>query len=155
MMKLTGLGESLERPAKACQSAEVRIGVLMFATLTHDGGMRTVFGAVALLIMAFLAGACAVPPNEMAHLPMYGGMDRQAVLVYRSADERLITGSIEAFGSREQASTVSIEHGFKFLAQKEYSMAIKRFNHAWILSPDNPHVYLGVWERAVVAWETL
>ncbi|MFO0705983.1 MAG: hypothetical protein U0412_03930 [Nitrospira sp.] len=88
-------------------------------------------------------GACAAPPNEMADQPMYGGMNRQAVSIYRSADERLITGSIEAFGGLEKASAVSVEHGFKFVAQKEYSMAMKRFNQAWTLNPDNPRVYWG------------
>lgn len=100
---------------------------------------RTVF----LSALLVLTVACASPPSEMAHLPMYGGMDRQAVPAFKSADEQLIAGSMRAFGSRDNASDVSVDHGFKFVAQKEYSMAMKRFNQAWVLNPDNPQVYRG------------
>jgi tetratricopeptide (TPR) repeat protein len=99
----------------------------------------------AVSIGVFVAStiACSAVPNEMGHLPMYGGIDRQAVPAFRSADEKLIEGSIQAFKTRERASDVSVDHGFKFVAQKEYSMAMKRFNQAWVLNPDNPQAYWG------------
>lgn len=103
------------------------------------------YGAVSILLSLFLlmTGACAGPHNEMAHLPMYGGMDRHPVPALRAADEKPIDGSIQAFRTRERASEVSVDHGFKFVAQKECSMAMKRFNQARVLNPDNPHVYWG------------
>ncbi|MBH0180882.1 MAG: hypothetical protein HP490_04180 [Nitrospira sp.] len=98
-----------------------------------------ILGAGWLLVLL----ACAAVPNEMAHLPMYGGMDRKSVSAFREADEELRAGSIEAFGTLKDASDISVDHGFKFVAHKEYSMAMKRFNQAWVLDPDNPRVYWG------------
>ncbi len=99
---------------------------------------------VALVVeVAVWMGACASTPDEQAHLPMYGGMDRQAIPKYRDADLDLMIGSQTAFGSLEKASEVSVDHGFKFVEQKEYTMAMKRFNQAWTLNPDNPRVYWG------------
>lgn len=91
----------------------------------------------------FVTFACASLPKEMAHLPMYGGMDRQSIPAFKAADEQLIQGSTRAFGSRADASEVSVEQGFKFADQSEYSMAMKRFNQAWVLNQDNPRVYWG------------
>lgn len=114
-----------------------------FRTAGQEIGVKQTCRAALLGLHLVFVAACAVPIHEMAHLPMYGGMDRQAVPAFKSADEKLIEGSIQAFKTRELASEVSVDHGFKFVAQKEYSMAMKRFNQAWVLNPDNPQVYWG------------
>jgi hypothetical protein len=112
----------------------------MALVLTSSADNVRILGAGGLLV---LIAACAAVPNEMAHLPMYGGMDRKTVSAFRDADEKLRAGSIEAFGTLKNASEVSVDHGFQFVAHKEYSMAMKRFNQAWVLDPDNPRVYWG------------
>jgi len=72
---------------------------------------------------------------------------RHSIPAFKAADEQLIAGSIEAFGSRENASERSVVHGFKFARHGEHSMVMKRLNQAWVLHPDNPQVY---WSFGIV-----
>lgn len=105
-----------------------------------------------VLVLAVLAG-CAGSPSSGARgrgidqFPMYGGLDRSANPTLKAADERFISDVTQAFGSREAASDRWVEEGIRFYYQDNYAMAMKRFNQAWLLNPDNPD---GFWGFAVV-----
>ncbi len=74
---------------------------------------------------------------------MYGGVDRQSNPQLKSGDEQFIAGVTKEFGSREKASEMFVEQGIRYYQQDNYSMAMKRFNQAWLLNSNNPDVYWG------------
>lgn len=101
-----------------------------------------------IVLGAMLLGGCAATGqsnrgNGIDQFPMYGGMDRQSVPTLKAADEEFIAGVTKAFGSRENASDAWVEQGFRFYFQDNYSMAMKRFNQAWLLDPRNPDAFWG------------
>lgn len=75
--------------------------------------------------------------------PMYGGMDRNAYPQLKAGDEQFISGVTKEVGSRESASDRFVEEGIRYYSQNNYSMAMKRFNQAWLLNPNNPDAFWG------------
>lgn len=94
-----------------------------------------------------LAGCLAISPGNQPtridEVPMYGGMDRSQVPELKTADEKFIADVSRQYGSREKASRLWVEQGFKFYRQDSLGMAMRRFNQAWLLNPNNPEVYTG------------
>jgi Tfp pilus assembly protein PilF len=76
-------------------------------------------------------------------VPMYGDIDRQSVPELGAADKKLIEDATKEFGSRDKASAAFIRQGFILYSQNDNAKAMKRFNQAWLLNPDNPEVYWG------------
>jgi len=75
--------------------------------------------------------------------PMYGGIDRNANAQLKTGDEQFISGVTKEFGSRESASDRFVEQGIRYYYQNNFSMAMKRFNQAWLLNPKNPDSFWG------------
>lgn len=75
--------------------------------------------------------------------PMYGGLDRNSYPKLKKGDEILVAGVVKEWGTREKASQAFVEEGIKFYQQDDYSTAMKRFNQAWIIDPNNPDVFWG------------
>jgi Tfp pilus assembly protein PilF len=98
-----------------------------------------VLAAVIALCSAWV-GAQSVRADEV---PMYGGMDRAAVPELKAGDEKLIADTTAHYGSRQKASAAFVDQGFRFYNQDQLGMAMRRFNQAWLLDPDNPQVYWG------------
>jgi hypothetical protein len=97
--------------------------------------------SVAALLLAAIAGDVVGQPIDQ--VPMYGGMDRSSQPALRAADERFIAEVSEKFGSRENASKAWAEQGFSFYQRDDLPNAMRRFNQAWLLKPDNPEVFHG------------
>ncbi len=93
-------------------------------------------------------GAHGTPIDQV---PMYGGLNRQANPLLRAADEQFILGVTKAFGTREIASGRSVEQGIRFYQLDDDGMAMKRFNQAWLLNPQNPGAF---WGFAIIAHDT-
>lgn len=74
---------------------------------------------------------------------MYGGIDRNVNPQLKAGDEQFIAGVTKEFGSRESASDRFVEQGIRYYYQNNYSMAMKRFNQAWLLNPKNPEAFWG------------
>jgi len=70
-------------------------------------------------------------------------MDRQAVPELKSADERLIADVSKEYGSKEKGSDAFVNQGVRYYQADNLSMAMKRFNQAWLLNPSNPNVFWG------------
>jgi tetratricopeptide (TPR) repeat protein len=102
-----------------------------------------------VVFIATILGGCvagggpASRRGEIDQVPMYGGMDRQSVPQLKQADEQLIAGTTKAFGSREKASDAFVDQGIRYYASNNYVMAMRRFNQAWLLNPNNPDVFWG------------
>ena len=72
---------------------------------------------------------------------MYGGIKKTPEMI--RADSEFVDYMVRTFGSRDKAADDAIRRGFEFLAKADWRMAMKRFNQAWLLSPDKPEVAWG------------
>lgn len=94
--------------------------------------------------------SCAAAPMKIEsggtpidQVPMYGGMDRTSIPELRAGDEKLIQDTTKAYGSRAAASTAFANNAFTYYKQDKLDLAMRRFNQAWLLNPDNPEPYWG------------
>lgn len=108
--------------------------------------MKMVFAAL-VGCLSLLAGCLATSPanqgTRIDEVPMYGGMDRSKIPELQAADAKFISDVSAQFGSREQAAVLWVNRGFKLQHQDQLGMAMRRFNQAWLLNPNNPEVYAG------------
>ena len=95
---------------------------------------------VALALVQFTSLAAAQPMDQ---LPMYGGADRMADSSLKAADEKLIVDTTKYYGSREKASQAFVGNGFAYYNRDDLPNAMRRFNQAWLLDPNNPEAYWG------------
>lgn len=99
---------------------------------------------VTAILSGCIAGGGPAPRvSGVDQVPMYGGMDRQSVPQLKQADEQLIAGTTKEFGSREKASDAFVDQGIRYYKADNYAAAMRRFNQAWLLSPNNPDVFWG------------
>ena len=80
------------------------------------------------------------PRNEQ---PIYG--DTPPNDAERKADETFIDSAVKLEGNRPAASDKSVSLGFGYLlTQHDPATAMKRFNQAWLLDPDNGAAFHGM-----------
>jgi tetratricopeptide (TPR) repeat protein len=77
------------------------------------------------------------PWNEQ---PMYGGHPKTPAMI--AADERFI-GESAKYGDRAHASDMSVALGWRYFREGDIATAMKRFNQAWLLDPDNGDAFHG------------
>jgi Tfp pilus assembly protein PilF len=102
--------------------------------------------AVALAAIFFLFFSASLRAEEkipIDQVPMYGGMDRSTIPELKAADEKLIADTTNHYGTREKASTAFVNNGFAYYQRDDLANAMRRFNQAWLLNPQNPEVYAG------------
>ena len=95
------------------------------------------------LMLLSAMGVSHAQKTRIDEAPMYGGMDRSAIPELKAADDKLIADTTQQWGSREKASLAFADQGFRFYARDQLDMAMRRFNQAWLLDPNNPHAYWG------------
>lgn len=100
--------------------------------------MRTVLLAFILLSLAACPTSEPTPINEQ---PMYGNLPKDAAMM--KADERFIAGVLQMGYTREVESGHSIDSGWHSFNKGDHSTAMKRFNQAWLLDPENGDAYYG------------
>ena len=97
---------------------------------------------VLLIAIVLLFSPVSIYSQELDNeIPKYGGLQRTPEQA--EADRKFIDAMLGHFGSRDKAADDAIRRGFGFLAQRDWRMAMKRFNQAWLLSPDKPEVAWG------------
>mgnify|MGYP001788015720 CR=1 FL=1 len=101
-----------------------------------------------LALLVFATSSCAtqgVSVNGVPfdQVPMYGGLDRNTNPTLRAADEKLIQDTTQHYGSREKASASFTDTAFNYYRQGNVDFAMRRFNQAWLMNPNNPEVYWG------------
>jgi Tfp pilus assembly protein PilF len=93
---------------------------------------------LALIFTLLAAPALAVPLNEQ---PMFGGQPKNAAML--AADQKFLDDSAK-FGSRAEVSDRSVAVGWQYFSQRhDIATAMKRFNQAWLLDPDNGDAFHG------------
>lgn len=98
----------------------------------------------ALLVLLFVL--CATSGNAQSTgadntLPMYGGVSKNAAQL--EADRKFIEDMIKQTGSREKAAERAVQLGWQYFYKGDRATAMKRFNQAWLLVPENPDAFWG------------
>jgi tetratricopeptide (TPR) repeat protein len=110
--------------------------------------MKKLLLTCSIAFATLLTGCLVTSPQKQQiridEVPMYGGMDRSVIPEVKAADEKFISDVSAQFGSREKASLIWVNQGFKFYQENKLGMAMRRFNQAWLLNPKNPEVYAGI-----------
>lgn len=112
--------------------------------------------AVFMLTVPGLAGCGGVPApatdipfayrfNEHA---MYGA--RPSLPAFIESDNAFIAANAKFGYTRAQGSDVSVKLGWQYFFKRDVATAMKRFNQAWLLDPDNGDAFHGF---AVVAMD--
>lgn len=122
---------------------------------------RKIAGYFATLLCGFLFGiygcnnetaankppANDIPANEIPtseipinELPMYGNIERTQEQI--DIDNKFIK-AVTANQSREDASKEAVSLGWQYFDKGDLKTAMKRFNQAWLLDPQNPKAYWG------------
>jgi len=102
-----------------------------------------IFLFAAVFLAGFSASVHAEGQAPIDQLPMYGGMDRNAIPALKAGDEKLIADAARHYGTREKASASFVNTGFAYYQRDDLANAMRRFNQAWLLDPRNPDVYAG------------
>lgn len=102
---------------------------------------------IAALVTAFLLSFSpllrANGQIPIDQVPMYGGMDRSRIPELKAGDDKLIADTTNHYGTREKASAAFVNNGFAYYQRDDLANAMRRFNQAWLLNPQNPEVYAG------------
>ncbi|HWX34821.1 MAG TPA: hypothetical protein VNZ53_46265 [Steroidobacteraceae bacterium] len=96
-----------------------------------------------LILLAVLSTSATTGATSPDELPMYGGLDRNSNPNLKRIDDQFIADVTKQFGSREKASDLFVEQGIRFYSSDNYPKAMRRFNQAWLLNPNNPDAYWG------------
>lgn len=93
-----------------------------------------------LVAFAALPALAEYPQNEQ---PMYGGKPPNAL--QQRADEEFIAHAVKMAGSKEAGAQTSVQLGWKYFFEKQdLATAMKRFNQAYLLDPENGGAYQGM-----------
>jgi len=96
-------------------------------------------GVIFPLIILFLANIGTA--REVNEIPFYGG---HLTPEEQKANERFLE-EIDRLGKpRSESAKHAVMRGWQYLNARQPLMAIKRFNQAWLLDPNNANVYWGL-----------
>ena len=73
-------------------------------------------------------------------IPMWAGVKKTQQML--AADKKLVAEA-ERLGGRKRAAARANELGWAAIAKGDPNLAIRRFNQAWLLDPENPNTYWG------------
>jgi len=82
------------------------------------------------------------PARPLNQQPMYGNQPKTQPMI--DADQRFIEDALKTGLTRAQASDKSVQLGWQYFQQRhDIATAMKRFNQAWLLDPDNGDAFHG------------
>lgn len=106
----------------------------------------TTFMPVCMIALGiFLLPGCATIPNDQRidDVPMYGHSKIPSPEYLSQADKDLIKTAENKFGSKEKASYVWTKLAEDYFNEGNYHYAMRRYNQAWLLDPQNYKPYWG------------
>src|SRR2546428_13216482 len=93
------------------------------------------FLSLTFVLICFAIGSALADPLPLNQLPMYGGREKTEEM--KKADGKLLD-TIQKLGlSREEGAKKAVESGWGFFDNTDLATAMKRFNQAWLLDPEN------------------
>jgi tetratricopeptide (TPR) repeat protein len=97
----------------------------------------------ALFVLGIFAASLseAAEPLPINERPMYGGIEKNDAM--KQADQKMIAEVLRAGETRDSAAKHGIMRGWEAFSKGDVSTAIKRFNQAWLLNPENGDAYHG------------
>lgn len=95
--------------------------------------------ALFVSLFLFSVTAQAVPKNE---LPLYGDSPKSPEEI--ATDKQFIADVVKAAGTKEKALEAMIDRGWDMIDKHDISGAIRRFNQAYLLSPNDYRIYWGL-----------
>ena len=98
-------------------------------------------GVSCALVLGLLATSAESREYPLNERPMYGSVEKTSAMV--AADEQLIQDNAKEGKTREQGSDIAVVLGWRYFDKDDYATAMKRFNQAWLLDPDNGDAFEG------------
>ena len=92
------------------------------------------------VVLCFMMIVCGCNETYMNELPMYGEVEKTPAQI--EADNEFIK-TITKDQTRKEASQYAAFRGWEYCNKGDLSTAMKRFNQAWLLDPENPAVFWG------------
>lgn len=99
---------------------------------------------VVLLCLTWVTSLSAQskPGLDTSLIPMYGGIEKD--VGQKIADAEFVAEAGKLAGSRQKASEEFVKKGWEaFFSKRDLMMAMRRFNQAWLLNPENSDVLWG------------
>ena len=101
--------------------------------------MKKLVYFLSITICLFCSGCGKTPFNE---IPMYGGVEFTPE--QKEINEKFIQDVVKQFGDRKTAAEKSVGFGWHYYNEKhDTKTAMKRFNQAWLLDPNNAGAFFG------------
>jgi tetratricopeptide (TPR) repeat protein len=98
------------------------------------------FFSLSLLFTAPALGADSDPSDT---LPMFGQPKISRSEDLKKSDDAFIRDSTLRFGNRQAGSNALVAQGWRAMRSGQHDLAMRRFNHAWLLNPKNYGVFWG------------
>lgn len=95
------------------------------------------------LLLAFLVALAFAPVSVFAkEVPLWEGITKSRTML--AADEEFVaTVKKETGGDLQAGAHHAVRRGWEAFERKDYEVAIRRFNQAWLLEDGNPDIYWG------------
>jgi tetratricopeptide (TPR) repeat protein len=92
-----------------------------------------------LFISCIFFGGICYGETASNEIPMYGNIPFNAK--QKIANENLFNDVVQKCGSRNEGAKSALKVGWNSLSKNDPKKAMRRFNQAWLLDPDNAEVY--------------
>jgi Tfp pilus assembly protein PilF len=93
-----------------------------------------------LAIVFCVFASFAALGQDIASVPMYGGFDSPE---FRTINEKFVATMVARHGTRPEAAKDALRLANRYVARGDFDMAMKRFNQAWLLDPQNAGSFAG------------
>lgn len=93
--------------------------------------------------VAFLLVGCATNGPRIDNIPMYGQPEIERPANLKKADEDFIVSATSKFGSRTKASQAWFNEAEQYMSERNFDVAMRRYNQSWLLDPENYQPYWG------------
>jgi Tfp pilus assembly protein PilF len=103
--------------------------------------MKVIVQLSALLLFIITAPLDVYSARQVNEVPMYGGIVKTEEM--KKADDAFVTKMQQAGYSRENGAKVLVQKGWAAFDKGDLNGAVRRFNQAWLLDPENGDIYHG------------
>jgi tetratricopeptide (TPR) repeat protein len=105
--------------------------------------MKKIAYALTCILTISLIGCVSTQGPRIDNIPMYGQPEIQRQEPHKAADNAFVEEVSKKFKSRKEASKVWWHEGERFMNEKNYDFAMRRYNQSWLLDPSNYQPYWG------------